>query len=95
MKKRGRKEESSVSLEYLKEMHQIHDDWLYHQSLRPLPAPVITINADRDLHEMVEEFEKCKTQIFNGVTDDTDKNSSIITVPTNCILSEIRTGISD
>ncbi|XP_011629962.1 deoxynucleoside kinase-like isoform X1 [Pogonomyrmex barbatus] len=95
MKRRGRKEENAVSLEYLKQIHQIHDDWLYHQTLKPVPSPVITINGDRELHEMVEEFDKCKNEIFSKVIDDNDVNNTIITVSTNRVLPEIKAGISD
>ncbi|XP_014485478.1 PREDICTED: deoxynucleoside kinase-like [Dinoponera quadriceps] len=95
MKKRGRKEENMVSLEYLKQIHQLHDEWLYHQMLKPVPAPTITINGDRELHEMVEEFEKCKNQIFNKIIDKDASNTMITTVPTNCIIPKIKAGISD
>lgn len=94
MKQRGRKEENAISLEYLKQIHQIHDDWLYHQTLKPVPSPVITINGDRELSEMVEEFDKCKNEIFSKVIDDNDVNS-MITVSTNRVLPEIKAGISD
>ncbi|XP_050466366.1 deoxynucleoside kinase-like isoform X1 [Cataglyphis hispanica] len=95
MKQRGRKEENAVSLEYLNQVHQIHDDWLYHQTLKPVPAPIIIINGDRELHGMVEEFEKCKNEIFSKVREDNDVNNTIITVPTNCVLPEIKTAILD
>lgn len=94
MRQRGRKEENAISLEYLKEIHQIHDDWLYHQSLKPVPSPVITINGDRELHEMVVEFDKCKNEIFSKVIDDRDVNNTMITVSTNHMLPEIK-AVSD
>lgn len=96
MKQRGRKEENSVSLEHLKQIHQIHDDWLYHQTFKPPPAPIVTIDADQDIQNMVEEFEKCKKQIFNRIIDDSGANNTMITtVSKNCILSEMKAGISD
>lgn len=96
MKQRGRKEEDAVSLEYLKQIHQIHDEWLYHQTLKPVPAPIIILNGDRKLHEMVEEFDKCKNQIFNKVVNEGEAhNTMITTIPTNCVLPEIKAGISD
>jgi len=94
MKQRGRKEENAISLEYLKQIHQIHDEWLYHQILRPIPSPVITLNGDRELHEMVEEFDKCKTEIFSKVIDESDINNTMIAVSTNRVLPEIKT-VSD
>lgn len=95
MKQRGRKEENAISLDYLKQIHQIHDEWLYHRTLRPVPAPIITINGDKELHEMVEEFDKCKNKIFSNVIDDNDVNNTMITVPTNHVLPKIKAGISD
>lgn len=94
MKKRGRTEENTVSLEYLNQIHRIHDDWLYHQTLKPVPAPIIIINGDQDLPQMVEEFEKCKTKIFSKVIEDNDINNTIITVPTTRA-PKIKAGISD
>jgi len=94
MKKRGRTEENTVSLEYLKQIHHIHDDWLYHQTLKPVLAPVIIINGDQDLPQMVEEFERCKNEIFSKVIEDSDVNNTIITVPTARI-PEIKAGTSD
>jgi len=94
MKKRGRTEENTVSLEYLKQIHRIHDDWLYHQTLKPIPAPVIIINGDRDLPQMVEEFERCKNEIFGKVIEESDVNNTIITVPTSRI-PEIKAGTFD
>ncbi|XP_011689017.1 PREDICTED: deoxynucleoside kinase isoform X3 [Wasmannia auropunctata] len=94
MRQRGRKEENAVSLEYLKQIHEIHDDWLYHQILKPVPSPVITINGDRGLDEMVEEFDKCKNEIFSKVIDDSDINNTMITVSKNHVLPEIK-AVSD
>ena len=65
MKTRARKEENSVSLEYLRQLHNIHDEWLYDQTLFNLPAPVLTIDGNKSLEEMVIQFENCKNLIFN------------------------------
>lgn len=73
MQARARKEEDTVSLEYLRQIHEIHDDWLYRQTLFSLPAPVMIIDGDKSLEEMVPQFEKCKDRIFKShhQTDDT------------------------
>lgn len=39
MKVRGRNEESTVSLNYLTELHNLHEDWLI-KGLKHRPAPV-------------------------------------------------------
>ncbi|XP_011637504.1 deoxynucleoside kinase-like [Pogonomyrmex barbatus] len=73
MQARARKEEDSVPLEYLKQIHEIHEDWLYRQTLFSLPAPVMIIDGDKSLEEMVPQFEKCKDRILNGQTDGTNR----------------------
>lgn len=64
MKMRARKEENSVSLEYLKLLHNIHDEWLYHKTLFTIPAPVLILDGNKSLEDMIVEFENCKDQIF-------------------------------
>lgn len=64
MKARARKEENSVSLEYLKLLHNIHDEWLYHKTLFTIPAPVLVLDGNKSLEDMIAEFEICKNQIF-------------------------------
>lgn len=78
MQARGRKEEDSVSLEYLRQIHEIHDDWLYRQTLFSLPAPVMIIDGDKSLEEMVPQFEKCKDRILKEKTGTSNTTSSII-----------------
>ncbi|KAG6804180.1 deoxynucleoside kinase [Apis laboriosa] len=72
MKTRARKEESLVSLEYLKQLHNIHDEWLYYQTLFTVPAPVLVLDGNKNLEEMVKEFENCKDQIYGK--KETEKN---------------------
>lgn len=64
MKTRARKEENCVSLEYLQQVHNIHDEWLYHQTLFSVPARVLIIDGNKSLPEMVTQFENCKDLIF-------------------------------
>ncbi|XP_015118037.1 deoxynucleoside kinase isoform X2 [Diachasma alloeum] len=66
MRARARKEEKLVSLEYLEQIHQIHEEWLYHKTLFNVPAPIIILDADQSMEEMFVQFEKCKTRIFES-----------------------------
>lgn len=69
MRERARKEEDCVSLDYLKEIHDIHEAWLYHRTIFSLPAPVITLDADQSMEEMFVQFEVCKNDIFSRRQD--------------------------
>lgn len=80
MQTRGRKEEDSVSLDYLRQIHEIHDDWLYRKTLFSLSAPVMIVDGDKSLEEMVPQFEKCKNRILNGESDDTSNTRIVLNV---------------
>ncbi|XP_046419386.1 deoxynucleoside kinase isoform X1 [Neodiprion fabricii] len=66
MRTRARKEEDCVSLEYLRQVHDVHDDWLYNRSLFSVPAPVMVLDANKSVSEMMAEFEKCRRSIFEN-----------------------------
>lgn len=78
MQARARKEEDSVSLEYLRQIHEIHDDWLYRKTLFSLPAPVMIVDGDKSLEEMVPQFEKCKDRILKEKTDGTSNTTIVL-----------------
>lgn len=67
MLKRNREEEKLVSLQYLKELHEMHDNWLYHKTMFTCPAPVIVLNADLDKSVIKEEYEKYEPHILNKI----------------------------
>lgn len=65
IKKRNRKEESCVPLEYLQRLHDLHEDWLVHHTVKPV-APVLILNADKDLTELQADFDKRREEILCG-----------------------------
>ena len=55
MKKRNRTEEDNVTLEYLKKIHDYHEELLIHNQ-QLLPCPVIVMNANKTVEEVKEKF---------------------------------------
>ena len=56
LKGRGRGEEHLISLDYIRRLHRLHEDWLVKGTL-PVPAPqVVVVDANKEKEEMVAEF---------------------------------------
>ncbi len=54
---RARSEEKVIPLDYLRELHVLHEDWLMKKE--NLPAPVLVIDADGVRNEMCESKDLC------------------------------------
>ncbi|XP_063704731.1 deoxynucleoside kinase isoform X2 [Culicoides brevitarsis] len=79
MKKRGRSEETLVPFEYLKQLHELHENWLIHgQHYRP--APVLVLDANLDLTEIGSEYERSETSILKPILID-NTNMPIMASP--------------
>eukprot|EP00088_Acartia_fossae_P031317 TRINITY_DN3222_c0_g1_i1.p1 TRINITY_DN3222_c0_g1~~TRINITY_DN3222_c0_g1_i1.p1 ORF type:complete len:270 (+),score=43.62 TRINITY_DN3222_c0_g1_i1:88-810(+) len=57
IRERNRGEETGIPVEYLEQLHQLHEDWLYGKKFN-VPAPVITIDANQDMEDMIQEYKK-------------------------------------
>lgn len=63
MRRRARSEESCVSLEYLAELHAVHEEWLIEK--RAHGIKVITLDADMDLDQITEQYQQLHNTISN------------------------------
>ncbi|XP_030754055.1 deoxynucleoside kinase-like [Sitophilus oryzae] len=63
--KRNRPEEISISLDYIKSLHELHEDWLYHKRLHKCPAPVLIVDADLDKTKIKKEYQRWEPNILN------------------------------
>jgi len=79
MGERARGEENCIPLEYLKELHDLHEEWLTGNKF-PLPGPVLVIDANQDRHGMEKEYVKHEDNIFGHIRKDLFKESL-----TNCV----------
>ncbi|XP_063169115.1 thymidine kinase 2, mitochondrial [Candoia aspera] len=64
LKQRCREEEKVIPLEYLETVHQLYEDWLIKQTLFKVPSPVLVLQADDDLQEMMDKYEENQDQIL-------------------------------
>ncbi|PSN31102.1 Deoxynucleoside kinase [Blattella germanica] len=77
IKVRERKEECSVSLEYLQQLHKLHEEWLCNTE-----TPVIVVDANPGIDEMQGEFSRYKSLILEKAASHlTKENKSIEKLP--------------
>lgn len=57
LKQRGRGEEHLIDRQYIKDLHQLHEDWLV-KCKNVRPASAIIVDADRDLEDIKEILSK-------------------------------------
>jgi len=63
LKKRGRKEEAGVPMEFIEGLHQSYEDWLIDKTVGPLPAPLLVLDADQGIDKMVQTYDKFTEEI--------------------------------
>jgi len=56
LRQRGRKEEAEVPMKYIEGLHQSYEEWLVQKTKGPLPAPVLILDADQGVEQMLEAY---------------------------------------
>lgn len=62
---RGRPEEAGLTLSFLQDLHQLHEDWLVRGHF-PLYGPTIMLNASVDLPAMLQEYQTLRASMVGG-----------------------------
>ncbi|XP_019391442.1 PREDICTED: thymidine kinase 2, mitochondrial isoform X2 [Crocodylus porosus] len=64
LKRRCRKEEKIIPVEYLQAIHELYEEWLIKQTLFNVSCPVLVIEADHDMQKMIEKYEENRDRIL-------------------------------
>ncbi|XP_065332189.1 deoxynucleoside kinase-like [Cloeon dipterum] len=69
IKERNRNEEKKISMDYIRTLHDLHEKFIRSGlTKRFCKAPVIEIDANKDLSELVPKFDECKDMIMKSST---------------------------
>ncbi|KAK3089826.1 hypothetical protein FSP39_006846 [Pinctada imbricata] len=67
IKKRSRKEEAGVPFELIKDLHELHEEWLVQQKYYKAPAPVlVSLDANCEYQRMTEVYDMKRQEILCG-----------------------------
>ena len=70
---RSRGEECIIPKKHVEQLHLLYEDWLINKKF-PLPCPVITIDANQELGEVVKEYLERGDHIFGRKNGDEEEN---------------------
>ena len=66
IQKRSRSAEANVKFSYIKDLHELHEDWLFRQTKFKLCAPVTIIDANQDLEILSDTYNELRRQILDN-----------------------------
>lgn len=66
IRQRDRKEEASVPMNLIQNLHDLHEEWLVQQKYYKAPAPVLVLDANCEYLEMKEMYETKREEILCG-----------------------------
>ncbi|XP_037051438.1 deoxynucleoside kinase isoform X1 [Bradysia coprophila] len=83
MKARARSEEKCIPFEYLKQLHELHENWLVHGH-HERPAPVLMLDADLPIEDITKEYERSEQSILSKkpILIENTNQQALYTTPT-------------
>lgn len=63
MRVRNRKEEAGAPLSYLQSLHTAYEEWLIQRKFGDIKAPILVLDADQDLDEMISTYKELSDTI--------------------------------
>jgi len=67
VKARARSEEKVIPIEYLRELHELHESWLMNGEAEDLPAPVLVIDANQDITDVPDIYSKHEKAVMGEI----------------------------
>lgn len=78
IKRRSRVEEKGISFDYIKSLHDLHEDWLL-SGKYPVPAPVLVLDTNCDIGSLEKLYEMATPYISGKIK--ITKSPIIISIP--------------
>ncbi|CDI97743.1 thymidine kinase [Echinococcus multilocularis] len=67
IRKRDRRGESAISMDYLNQLHDLHEDWLLGTKRDCVEAPVMVFDCDEPLEVLTDVYFQRRDQVLCGV----------------------------
>ncbi|XP_045476470.1 deoxynucleoside kinase-like isoform X2 [Harmonia axyridis] len=77
VKKRNRPEETGLSLQYLKDLHDSHEKWLMSNDERFNTVPLLVLDGNKALEEMEAQYKLCENQILGKENKGLKRSNSV------------------